>query len=121
MLYDEVHLDRFVESIQSARFVFSGRLHPLLCSLPSAEAVAYTEQMKRGIKSGKFESMFRDVFSKKVVPDKWFKVNRSCVLKYKHMIELNIRVLRQVFSTWQDRDVCNDDVSTSSSRVVYLK
>ena len=46
VLYDEVHLDRFVESIQSARFVFSGRLHPLLCSLPSAEAVAYTEQMK---------------------------------------------------------------------------
>ena len=84
--------------------------------------------MKRGIKSGKFESMFRDVFSKKVVPDKWFKVNRSCVLKYKHMIELNIRVLRQVFSTWQDRDdVCDDDESTkmmdssSSSRVVYLK
>ena len=128
VLYDEVHLDRFVENVQSARYVFSGRLHPLLCALPSAKAIAYVEQREKSgkVQSGKFESMFLDVFSKKLKPETWLPVNRNCVLEYKRMIESNMRVLRNIFSTWivdTSNTVCednDDDATAGVGRTVYL-
>ena len=102
VLYDEVALDRYIEGIQSVAFVFSGRLHPLLCSLPSASAVAYAEQREHGeAGSGKFLAMLSDIFGPQYFPENsWLGIDRSCVVEYKKMISDRMEIMRKTFSSW---------------------
>merc|ERR1740130_740581 len=101
-LYDEVHLDRFIEAVQSPRFVFSGRLHPLLCALPSAQAVAFSEQREHAdAPSGKFQAMLDDVFGYTFEENAWFYVDRACVIRYKELVYARMGLMRKLFATWK--------------------
>eukprot|EP00940_MAST-03C_sp_MAST-3C-sp2_P002458 g2458.t1 len=103
-LYDEVALDRYIDAVGAADLVFSGRLHPLLCSLSSAKVVAYAEQHEYDGTSGKFRSMLQDVFGKRNFPENtWIRVDRTCVVDYKRKISRQMQSARKVFETWTSR------------------
>lgn len=89
-------LDRLIAHIQSYRTVTSSRLHPLLCALTSAEAVAYAEQeeLPGGGESGKFRSMLLDVFGWRHPPGQLWRVDREAVIAYKARVAANIAGLR---------------------------
>src|SRR4029077_18539711 len=61
-MWIDLPLDRTIQRIQTHRYVFSLRLHPLLCAMTSAEQVAYREQRDSGddLISGKFRSLLVD-------------------------------------------------------------
>jgi hypothetical protein len=83
--------------IQSYRYVKSARLHPLLCALTSAEAVAYVEQReseRREVESGKFAAQLNDIFGRTFPERKLFPVDRDAVLRYKIQVEANMAELR---------------------------
>lgn len=92
---DGVALDRAIERIQRHRRVHSGRLHPLLCALTSAEEVAYAEQPFRGHPSGKFASLLRDVFGREHPPERFFAVDSGAVAAYKAHVRRQVRRLRR--------------------------
>ena len=87
-------LDRVISQIQMYKRVTSGRLHPLMCALTSAEAVAYDEQdeMGEGL-SGKFRSMLIDVFGREPPPQQLWRVNRPAVVSYKQKVRAGVRTL----------------------------
>jgi len=74
-----------IRGIQKYKTVSSARLHPLLCSLTSAENVRFIEQKEMGnnIISGKFSSMLKDIFGKSFPENELFNVDRELVYKYK--------------------------------------
>jgi hypothetical protein len=93
----ELSLDRTIQMIQSYRHVKSARLHPLLCALTSAEAVAYVEQReseRREVESGKFAAQLNDIFGRTFPERKLFPVDRDAVLRYKIQVEANMAELR---------------------------
>ena len=94
-------LDRVIQQIQAYRRVHSARIHPLLCALTSAEAVAYREQHEdpRGQVSGKFRSMLQDIFGRTYPEDKFFEVDRDAVRSYKVRVEGNVHALKQQVTT----------------------
>jgi len=93
----DLPLDRTIQKIQQHRIVASERIHPLLCALTSAEEVAYREQREDGSgeASGKFRSMFLDIFGRNFPEDQFFPVDRDAVLRYKTKVQANIDDLRQ--------------------------
>jgi hypothetical protein len=94
----EAPLDRMIQWIQGYHQVHSGRLHPLLCALTSAERVSYREQREGADSneiSGKFESMLRDIFGRSWPEDEVFEVDRAAVVRYKMKVEANMAALRE--------------------------
>ena len=92
-------IQRTIQKIQSFRRISSARLHPVLCALASAEEVRYQEQSEMGSEcmSGKFHSMFLDVFRKAPEPGEWFKVDRGDVKLYKSSVYSNTELMREYF------------------------
>ena len=93
----DLPMDRIIQLIQKHRVVFSPRLHPLLCALTSAEQVAYLEQRDYGgdLVSGKFASMFRDIFGQTYPEKALIDVNKAAVLRYKTQVHLRMDSLRE--------------------------
>jgi hypothetical protein len=80
--------------------VFSPRLHPLLCALCSAELVAYQEQRPDGREaSGKFRSLFLDIFGADKPEGQFWPVDREAVVRYKLLVDRNIAQARRLVST----------------------
>jgi hypothetical protein len=96
-VWGNLPLDRTIQQIQRHKRVYSSRLHPLLCALPSAEWVAYTEQrgMDGAEPSGKFRSMLYDVFGRTYPEDLWWQVDRDKVAAYKMFVSGQIAALRE--------------------------
>ena len=90
-------IQRTIQTIQAFRRVSSARLHPVLCALASAEEVKYQEQAEMGSEciSGKFRSMFLDVFGKSPEPGEWFKVDRRDVKLYKSSVYSKTELMRE--------------------------
>lgn len=97
----DMPMDRIIQLIQKHRVVISPRLHPLLCALTSAEQVAYAEQRDYGgeMVSGKFASMFRDIFGRSYPENCLIDVNREAVLKYKTEVHERLDRLRDHLRT----------------------
>jgi hypothetical protein len=79
------------------RGVTSGRLHPLLCSLTSADEVSYQEQRNKAEsnqESGKFRSLLYDMFGQVFEEDQLFPVDREAVALYKQKVDANLLELR---------------------------
>ncbi len=91
-------LDWLIQEIQSYRYVFSPRLHPLLCALCSAERVAYVEQHDVGhrpdLSSGKFDAMLTDIFGRTWPQRDLFEVDRDAVIAYRRRVRSNIEAMR---------------------------
>jgi hypothetical protein len=89
-------LDRLIERIQAHRHVKSGRLHPLLCALTSAETVAYDEQYEDDgvVSSGKFRSLLMDVFGMEKPEGRFWPVDRAAVGAYKAKVRGGLDALR---------------------------
>jgi hypothetical protein len=106
----EVPLDRLIQRIQSCKRVSSARLHPLLCALTSAEEVSYREQREflDGETSGKFRSLFLDVFGRDYPEGRFFTVDRHAVVAYKESTSARITKLRENLSNLlgEQRDEC---------------
>jgi hypothetical protein len=95
-------LDRTIQVIQCHRYVYSSRLHPLLCALTSAEHAAYadepSEQMP-GIVSGAFRSMLMDIFGRSYPERQFFAVDRDAVRRYKARVHRNVaKVGERIYS-----------------------
>ena len=90
-------LDRVISRIQLYKRVTSGRLHPLLCALTSAEEVAYAEQteLPGAGPSGKFRSLLLDVFGRELPQQRLWPVDRAAVIAYKEKVKANIAALRE--------------------------
>jgi hypothetical protein len=96
-IWNELPLDRTIQFIQMHRKVMSERIHPLLCALTSAEEVAYREQRESGagdLVSGKFRSMFLDIFEQTFPEGTFWKVDRQRVVDYKAKVRRNTEELR---------------------------
>lgn len=95
-MWNNLPLDRTIQQIQRFARVRSGRLHPLLCALTSADAVAYDEQPhpETGQPSGKFRSMLLDVFGREMPPAAFWPVERERVAAYKRKVRAGIDALR---------------------------
>lgn len=93
-------MDGLIQNIQRYVRVFSTRLHPLLCALPSAQIAKYVEQREApGLgPSGKFGSMLRDIFGAAPPEDVWWQVDRAAVLDYKLQVARNVDGLRTRFT-----------------------
>lgn len=95
-IWNDLPLDRTIQFIQRHKTVLSSRLHPLLCALTSAEAVAYTEQpdgSEASIISGKFRSMLIDIFGRNYPEKTFFPVDRGAVTRYKRQVHDNTAAL----------------------------
>jgi len=94
-IWNDLPLDRVIQSIQSYKTVHSTRLHPLLCALTSAEQVAYKEQREnaRQAPSGKFRSLLIDVFGRSFPEDQLWTVDREAVLNYKKKVAAGVAEL----------------------------
>jgi hypothetical protein len=88
-------LDRLIQLYQAYRQVRSPRLHPLLCALTSAEAVAYAEQTELdGVTpTGKFRAMLMDIFGMEKPQGQFWRVDRSAVTAYKAKVRRNLAEL----------------------------
>jgi len=88
-IWNNLPLDRTIQSIQRHRKVFSERIHPLLCALTSANQVAYKEQRESGnpiVSSGKFRSMLIDIFDQTFPENVFWQVERDKVAAYKAQV-----------------------------------
>ena len=94
-MWNDLPLDRTIQEIQRHATVFSSKLHPLLCALTSAEIVGYREQRDAGgTISGKFRSMFLDIFGRTFPEEALFEVDRAQVMAYKRSVESRVSELR---------------------------
>jgi hypothetical protein len=94
---DNSPLDRLIEQYQSYRQFASPRLHPLLCALTAAEQVGYQEQPDENdatMMSGKFRSMFLDIFGVDKPEKQMWAVDRPAVAAYKAKVRRNVELLR---------------------------
>ena len=93
-MWNELPLDRTIQSIQRHRRVFSTRLHPLLCALTSAEEVGYRDPRElNGQPAGKFRSMLLDVFGRDYPEDRLWQVDRRAVVAYKTRVAQGMSLL----------------------------
>jgi len=92
----DVSLDRIIQQIQRYRRVSTARIHPMLCALTSAEEISYQEQHEdpNNAVSGKFRSQLYDIFGRTFEENKFFKVDRGAVVRYKVMVEANMKELQ---------------------------
>jgi tetratricopeptide (TPR) repeat protein len=78
--WKDLPLDRTIGNIQKYRSVISERADPLLCSLTSAERVAYQESAEP---SGRFRSLLMDVFGRTWPESHLFEFPREAVAAYR--------------------------------------
>ncbi len=99
-IWNDLPLDRTIQNIQQYRHVFSERIHPLLCALASAEQVAYTEQRECGgaVSSGKFRSMFLDIFGRTWPESTAFEFDRAAVAGYRSRVMKLMSGMPQLFA-----------------------
>lgn len=93
----ELSLDRMIQKIQSYREVESGRLHPFLCALASAERATFREQTsaeESHQESGKFRSLLYDIFGQAFEAGQAFRVDHDAVRRYKDKVDANMQELR---------------------------
>ena len=97
----ERDIQRTIQEIQKFRRISSARLHPVLCALASADEVSFQEQAEMGSQfvSGKFRSMFLDIFGKSPEPGEWFRVERCIVQSYKSLVYTNTELMREFIWT----------------------
>ena len=95
-VWNDLPLDRTIYTIQQYAAVFATRVHPLLCALTSAERVGHREQRESGsgAPSGKFRSMFLDIFGRNFPEEQLFEVDRSHVVRYKTEVAARIAQVR---------------------------
>jgi len=95
IMHENQPLDRTIEKIQRYSHVHSARLHPLLCALTSAKTFSYEEQREfaDAAVSGKFRSMFLDVFGESYPEHQTVVVDRDAVIRYKQFVRENIELL----------------------------
>src|SRR5205085_1850327 len=88
----ELDLYLAIERIQRHKQVYSVLPTPLLCSLASAEIVAYGEPpaQQSNIPAGEFRSMLIDVFGRAYPEKKFFLVDRDAVVRYKARVHRNV-------------------------------
>jgi tetratricopeptide (TPR) repeat protein len=100
-IWQDLPLDRTIQRIQAHRRVRSRRLHPLLCALASAEAVAYVEQREtpRRVPSGKFRSALIDVFGRTYPEEAFFEVDRAAVIDYRRDVRSRMDELRAALAS----------------------
>jgi hypothetical protein len=93
--HNEVALDRTIQDIQRHSHVHSARLHPLLCALTSAKSFSYEEQREYSgaHPSGKFRSLFLDLFHTDYPENESVPVDRQAVIAYKVFVRNNIEHL----------------------------
>ena len=93
----ERDIQRTIQEIQKFRRISSARLHPVLCALASADEVSFQEQAEMGSQcvSGKFRSMFLDIFGKSPEPGEWFRVERCIVQSYKSSVYIKTELMRE--------------------------
>ncbi|HLZ76338.1 class I SAM-dependent methyltransferase [Phenylobacterium sp.] len=94
---DDSPLDRLIERYQSYRQFASPRMHPLLCALTAADEVGYQEQREMDDPaqvSGKFRSMFLDIFGVDKPEKQMWPVDRGAVVAYKAKVRRNVEALR---------------------------
>ena len=99
-IWNDLPLDRTIQNIQQYRYVFSERIHPLLCALTSAEHVAYTEQREcgGGVSSGKFRSMLMDIFGRTWPESTDFAFDRAAVAGYRARVMRIMAGMPQLFA-----------------------
>jgi hypothetical protein len=97
----ERDIQRTIQEIQKFRRISSARLHPVLCALASADEVSFQEQAEMGSQcvSGKFRSMFLDIFGKSPEPGEWFRVERCIVQSYKSLVYTKTELMREFIWT----------------------
>lgn len=112
-IWQNLPLDRTIQNIQRYQKVFSTRLHPLLCALTSAKFVAYREQRESGTGeiSGKFRSMFLDIFEKDFPENQFFPVDKEKVISYKSFVRNNIEKLRKLL-----KELCLNQIFPSKTK-----
>jgi hypothetical protein len=95
IMHDTEPLDRTIENIQKYSHVHSCRLHPLLCALTSADTFSYEEQREfaDSAVSGKFHSMFLDIFGQTYPEHETIAFERNAVIRYKQFVRGNIELL----------------------------
>lgn len=95
-VWKEPPLDRLMQNILSYGYVNSPGIHPLLCAFHGARAVAYRESLDKpgGKKTGKFRSMFMDVFGRDVLEGSVFDIERDKLIEYRLMVDDNLRKLQ---------------------------
>lgn len=94
---DDSPLDRLIERYRSYRQFASPRMHPLLCAMTAAEQVGYQEQREMddpNLVSGKFRSMFLDIFGVDKPEKQMWSVDRAAVVAYKARVRRNVEALR---------------------------
>ena len=94
-------IQRTIQEIQKFRRISSARLHPVLCALASADEVSFQEQAEMGSQcvSGKFRSMFLDIFGKSPEPGEWFRIERCIVQSYKSSVYTKTELMRDFIWT----------------------
>jgi tetratricopeptide (TPR) repeat protein len=98
-IWNDLPLDRTIQTIQKYRTVVSGSLHPLLCALTSAEKVAYSEQKDPlGRPSGKFRSLLMDVFGQTWPEDTLFEFDRDAVAGYRAKVLRNVAAMQGIIA-----------------------
>ncbi len=99
-IWRDLPLDRTIQRIQEFRTVVSERIHPLLCTLTSAERVAYTEQRDDGSgkPSGKFRSMLIDIFGRTWPESTLFEFPRDVLAAYRARTLRLMAGMPEVFS-----------------------
>ena len=100
-IWQDGPLDRTIQNIQKYRYVFTTRMHPLLCAFTSAEQVAYREQSEDKSNpaagpSGKFRSLLIDVFGRTFPEDQFFPVDRDAVVAYKNKVQKAMEEMRRM-------------------------
>jgi len=102
--HTNVALDRTIQDVQRYAHVHSARLHPLLCALTSARSFSYEEQREYfgDGTSGKFRSLFLDVFNTDYLENEAVSVDRQAVIAYKIFVRKNIEQLASAINVLFD-------------------
>lgn len=98
-VFYEIPLDRMIQHILKYAYVSSPGIHPLLCAFSGAKEVSYREVKDRtgklgGEKTGKFRSMFIDIFGRQIMEGEIFKVERDKLIQYRMFVDNNVIKLR---------------------------
>jgi hypothetical protein len=105
--HTDVALDRIIQHIQQYSHVHSARLHPLLCALTSAASFSYEEQREYdgSHSSGKFRSLFLDVFHVDYPENQIIPIDRQAVAAYKLFVRNNILQLASAIKVLFSNDL----------------
>ena len=94
-------LDRTIQSIQQYKQILSKHSRTAAIAFTSADSVIYQEQQgDKDYVSGKFSSLFIDVFGFAAPINMEFKINKQRVREYKRFVANNIDTLKSVIDEY---------------------